>query len=47
MIGEPRMDQWKGGERDKKLFHYQIPRKYGTRAGSNSRPLDLQSDAHL
>ena len=25
----------------------QSPVKYGTRSGSNSRPLDLQSDSHL
>ena len=25
----------------------QSPRKYGTGPGSNSRPLDLQSDTHL
>ena len=31
----------------KKLFHDQTPRKYGTGPGSNSRPLDLQSDSHL
>ena len=29
------------------LFHDQSPRKYGTGPGSNSRPLDLQSDTHL
>ena len=31
----------------KRLFHDQSPRKYGTRAGSNSLPLDLQSDTYL
>ena len=30
-----------------KLFHDQSPRKYRTGPGSNSRPLDLQSDSHL
>ena len=28
-----------------KLFYYQPPRKYGTGLGSNSQPLDLQSEA--
>ena len=32
---------------EKKLFHDQSPRKYGTGPGSNWRPLDLQSDSHL
>ena len=26
------------------LFHDQTPRKYGTRPGSNSQPLDLQAN---
>ena len=30
-----------------KLFYDQSPRKYGTGPGSNSGPLDLQSDSHL
>ena len=30
-----------------KLFHNQTPWKYGNGPGSNSRPLDLQSDPHL
>ena len=29
------------------LFHDQSPLKYGTGPGSNSRPLDLQSESHL
>ena len=29
------------------LFHDQSPRKYGTGPGSNSRPLDLQSNTDL
>ena len=33
-----------GGKWSEKLFHDQSPRKYGTGHGSNSRPLDLQSD---
>ena len=41
------MNQRKGGEWPYKLFHNQSPRKYGTRPGSKSRPLDLQSDLHL
>ena len=41
------MIQRKGGERPSKLFHDQSPQKYGTALGSNSRPLDLQSDTHL
>ena len=36
-----------GGEKPLKLFCNQSPRKYGTRPGSNPRPLDLQSDSHL
>ena len=30
-----------------KLFHDQSPRNLGTGLGSNSLPLDLQSDSHL
>ena len=36
-----------GGEWPQKSFHDQSPRKYGAGPGSNSRPLDLQSDTHL
>ena len=41
------MIQQKGGEWHKGLFHDQSPRKYGTGRGSNSRPLDLQSDSQV
>ena len=41
------MIQRKGGEWPLKLFHDQSTRKYGTGPGSNSRPLNLQSDSHL
>ena len=29
------------------IIYDQSPRKYGTGPGSNSQPLDLQSDSHL
>ena len=38
------INQRKGGEWPYKLFHDQSPRKYGTWPGSNSRPLELQSE---
>ena len=41
------MIQRKGGESLKKLFHDQSQGKYGTEPGSNSQPLNLESDSHL
>ena len=41
---QPFLNQPKGWEWLKKLFHDQSPRKYGARPGSNSQTLDLQSD---
>ena len=41
------MFQRMGGEWLQKLFHNKSPRKYGTGPGSNSWPLDLQSDSPL
>ena len=40
-------DSMEGRRMTVELFHDQSPRKYGTGLGSNSRPLDLQSDSHL
>ena len=36
-----------GREENDRRNHDQSPRKYGTGPGSNSRPLDLQSETHL
>ena len=41
------MIQRKGGAWPLKIFHDQSSRKYGTRLGSSSWPLDLQPDSHL
>ena len=41
---QPFLNQLKGGEWPKKLFHDQSPQKYVTGLGSNLGPLDLQSD---
>ena len=41
---QPFLNQQKGGEWPKKLFHDQSPQKYGTGPESNLRPLDMKSD---
>ena len=41
------LNQRKGGEWPKKLFHEQSQWKYGTGPGSNLQPLDLQLDTYL